>query len=406
MKNSNLLIGVIESLVVNIIIYLLFFELQSNQETYFSLNPHPILFLCIFIGTRYGLKIAFISAFLSTIFYIKAFSDLHNSLALLLIYFENYKYILLYFWSAVIFGSLKDNHGAKIEQLTGHIYMLEKKYRDLEKSYNVSVRIQNEMKKQIINSEESILHLYEIAEKLNTLEVEEIYTEALGILAKYLRADSISIYTYDERSNFLRLKVNLGEYSFENRSSKVKEHEGLFKVISEKRAFKWSEIQGTFPLMSAPLIKDNKVIGVVNIENMEFERISEYAFQLFKIIIAWINDAMSKAYFVDNLRDDKYLSETNILKIEFFNKRLAEEERRRNDFNLEYVYFKYEVNGLALKELNQYMVSKVFRSVDIVSYEPERKTLHVLLPATSLESLSIIKARINSKWCNFLAEIA
>lgn len=355
---------------------------------------------------RYGLKTAFLSAFLSTLFYLKAFSDLHNGFALLLMYFENYKYILLFFWSALILGSLKDNHGAKIEQLTGHIYLLEKQYKDLEKSYNVSVRIQNEMKKQIINSEESMLHLYEIAGKLNTLEVEEIYTEALGILAKYLKADSISIYTYDERSNFLRLKVKLGEYSLENRSSKVKEHEGYFKVISEKRAVRWSEIQEKFPLMSAPLIKDNKVIGVINIENMEFERISEYAFQLFKIIIDWINDAISKAYFVDNLREDKYLQETTILKFEFFNKRLAEEERRRNDFNLEYVYFKYEVNGLALKELYHYFVSRVFRSVDIVSYEPERKTLHILLPATSLEDLPIIKARIDSKWSNFLAEIA
>lgn len=380
--------------------------MQPNQETYFSLNPHPILFLCIFIGTRYGLKIALMSAFLSTLFYIKAFSDLHNSLALLLIYFENYKYILLFFWSAVIFGNLKDNQGSKIELLTGHIHILEKQYKDLEKSYNVSVRIQNEMKKQIINSDESILHLYEIAEKLNTLEVEEIYTEALGILSKYLKADNISIYTYDERSDFLRLKVKLGEYSFENRSSKVKEHEGLSKVISEKRAVRWSEIQEKYPLMSAPLIKDDKVIGVINIENMEFERISEYAFQLFKIIIDWINDAISKACFVDNLREDKYFSETTLLKFEFFNKRLAEEERRKNDFNLEYVYFKYEVNGLALKELYQDVVSKVFRSVDIVGYEPERKTLHVLLPATSSGSLPIIKARINSKLTKFLAEIA
>lgn len=406
MKNNNLVIGVIESFIVNVIVYLIFFEFQPNQDTYFSLNPHPLLFLCIFIGVRYGLKIAFICALINTLFYIKSFYDIHNSLTLLLIYFANYKYILLYFWSAVIFGSLKDNHVAKIEQSTRYIDMLQKQYKELEKSYNLSLRIQNEMKKQIINSEESILHLYEIAEKLNTLEVEEIYTEALGILAKYMKADSISIYTYDERSNFLRLKVKWGEYNLENRSCKVNEHEGFSKVISEKKAVRWSDIQEKFPLMSAPLIKDNRVIGVVNIETMEFEKISEYAFQLFKIIIDWINNAISKAYFVDNLREDKYLNKTNILKFEFFNKRLAEEERRKNDFKLDYVYFKYQVNGLALGELHHFVVSKVFRSVDVISYEPEKKILHVLLPATSPGDMPIIKARINNKWGIFLAEIA
>lgn len=402
MITKRVILSILETLVVNIVIYIFFFKTQSNQELYLQLNPHPLLILSIVMGMRYGNFLGVISATISSLFYLKVFIDVYGDITLLFADFSNYKYLLLFYWSAITLGFFRDSKEALIGKLTNEKLLLIEEYKKLSKNYKLSEKVQKELKKQIIVSDESILNLYEIASRLETLDSEEVYTETIGVLSKYLKAKSVAIYTYNGDSSFLRPKIYIGKDLDNNRSLSIKDSIGFNRVVNEKVAVRWSEIkEDGFPLMSAPIIKDNKVIAVVNIEDMDFDALSEYAFQLFKLIVDWVNKALDRAIFVDSLKSSKYIEGTQLLKLEAFNDRLKAEERRKQEFGMDYCYLKYKVKGLDVVEIYPKFHS-VLRSVDVIGYDLETKTVLIILPATPEKNLHLVDNRIRKSVKDFI----
>ncbi len=402
MDKKKTIIGIIETVLFNVIVYYLFYKFQHNQNVYLALNPHPLFLLCIAMGMRYGNYLGIISATISSMFYMKVSWDIHQSVAVIFGYFENYKYFLLFFWSAVIFGTIKNRYETNVQRLTDDNQLLKDDYKKLSKSYKISQKIQAELKKQVINSEESILNLYEIASKLETLDSEEIYTETIGILSKYLKANTVSIYTYHESSGYLRLKLRVGDMITGNRSMNVVDSIGFEKVVSGKEIIRWTDVkEDGFPLMSAPLVKDGKVIAIVNIEDMSFDALSEYAFQLFKLIVEWVNKALERAIYVGELKGTDYIEGTKIMHYDAFMQRLKSEERRKEEFGLDFGLLQYRIKNLDFNFIDE-RIGKVLRSVDIVAVDPVQKKLFVLLPATPKDKLFIIEERISNQLGDFL----
>jgi len=397
MKFKNTILCVIETFIVNIIVYYIFYKVNPNQDVYLYLNPHPLFILCIIIGLIYGNKLGLLTATICSGFYLTVFLNINKDISLLFIYFRNYKYLLLFFFSATILGTFKDNHKAYTQKMINEKLIMNKNYKNLEKSYNLSQKALEELKKQIINSEESILYLYEIASRLETFNLEEIFTETIGILSKFLKAKSVSIYAYDEKSGYMRLKINFGEEA-RNRSMLVKNSIGFSSVIMDQRVLKWIDIkEKEFPLMSAPLIKEKQTIAVVNVDSMDFDNLSEYAYQLFKLIIEWVNKAFNQAILVDELSDSIYIEGTRIMKYKEFTERIKSEERRKIEFGMEYSMLKYGVDNMNVEEINK-NIAGVLRTVDVISYSEETKEVYILLPATPQNATYLVEERIKNKF--------
>lgn len=384
----------LETLIINLIIYYLFYYIQNNQGVYLELNPHPLFILTIIMALRYGNYRGVLSATICSIFYIIVFIKLNGSFTALLLYFDNYKYILLFFASATVIGTFKDNYTANINKLKDENTLIKNDYNNLDKAFNTTHKLLEEFKKQIINSEESILNLYEIASRLGTFNIEEIYTETIGILSKYLSASAISIYTYDKRSGYLRLKIRIGDDITEKKSLLVNDSEGFNKVVSEMTAVRWTDVkENEFPLMSAPIIKNGEAIAIVNIEDMGFDKISEYAFQLFKLIIEWVNKSLKQASFVGELNSSRYYKGTNIMHYDAFTERLISEKRRRDEFEMEFIQLTYEINNINIDTINN-KLKKTLRTVDVMGLNNKGNILYVLLPATPLDMSYIVNERI------------
>jgi hypothetical protein len=390
--------SIIETILFNVIIYYAFFILQTNQDVYLNLNPHPLFILSIIMGLRYGKKLGMISAGISTCFYIYVFIYINKDILLLVEYFKNYKYILLFLWSAVILGVFKDNYTDNLKKYTNEIELQKESYKVLEKDYLVTEKVQKELKKQIITSEESIISLYDIASKLETFETEELYTETIVILSKYLKAKAISIYYYNEESNSLRLKISYGNKLEERKSLLISDSKGFTDVIYNQKVVRWEDTkEENFPLMSAPLVRNGKVMTVVNIEDMDFDRLSEYAFELFKIIIDWVNKSVNQAMYVDEIKESKYIPETKLLKKEFFEDRYKVEQRRQKEFGMEFGLLKYKVENLSVNSINEKAI-KSLHSEDVIGYDTDNKILYILIPATTKEKIYIVEDKLSKNF--------
>lgn len=389
----RVIITIIETLVVNAIVYLLFYMLKANQEVYINLNPHPLIFFSAFMGLRYGKKLGLLSAVITSYIYILVFVSLNYELSFFFQYFSNFKNPLICLWIALILGIFRDNHLYNTAKLKDENKTLKEEYLKLEKDFHVIDRVQKELKNQIIGSNESIISLYDIASKLETFEIEDIFTEIIGVLKKYLKVTSASIYYYDEVNQFLRLKIKYGENIIDRSSFAIDEFPCYESAIKSRTVVKWKKGDSKKqPLMVAPIIKNNKIIAFINIENMEFDVLSEYAYRLFTLITDWVNKALSKAHFIDEISEKKYIDNTLFAVPEYFNKRVAVEEDRRIKFSMEYGLLKLKNESFRIEELNS-IVSRSLRIVDIASYDVETKILSILLPATKLKDMHIIEER-------------
>lgn len=402
----NSILCIIETILINIIVYFFFFARQANQEVYLFLNPNPLLFLSLVMGLRYGMKLGSISAIISCAFYMNVFMKTNGDIKIFFNFFKYYKYPLLFLWSAFVLGAFSDNYKRKLKISKENIELVKKDNKYLEKDYKVLEKILNELKNQIIGSDESIISLYDIATRLESFETEEIYTETIGILIKYLRATDISLYTYDNKNGYLRLKISYGKVNEESSSIEAFTCPWFTKVSQARKVVKVATDfeENDSPLMSAPLIRNKKIIAVVNIKAMEFNMISEYAFNLFQLIIDWINRSLDKATYVETLKESKYLNNTHLVTAKYFKDRIMIEKRRKTEFGMNYCFLAYRVINLNLEEIDK-LVIKTLRDVDVAYYNFDSNTLSFLLPATNKSNDFILEQKIKKNFNNNLTSI-
>ena len=348
------------------------------------------------MGLRYGFIVGTIAACISSLFYANVHFEVYGNLEAFFTQFKYFKQPLLFIWSGFVLGVFKDNYRRKIKQSQESIELLTKEYHNLERDYDSVKAIQRDLKNQIIKADESIVSLYNIAKSLESFEVEELYTETIGILKKYLKATDLSLYTIDDKHDFLRLKISYGD-SNPLPSVKASTCAWLSFVEEEKKALKIPTYTtgDTHPLMAAPLIIQDKIIGIVLINSMEFDVVSEYAFVLFQLIIDWINRTIEKATFVESLMENKYIDNTHIIKnSRYFRDLILIEKRRRIEFDIEYCILSYRVRTSTLEQIDTFS-RKILRSVDKIYYNRDKEVLTFLLPATNRANAHIIENKIS-----------
>lgn len=388
----------IENILIDGLIFIVFFQMNPLKENFLNMNIHPLLIVVSLTALRYGNYIGLISAFMSSITYIIGYLALGRDLYLLIVDFDYYKFILMFFLAAIIFGRFKDNYDFKIKNKNMEYDLLKKDNEDLKSEYEKLKFIKEELRKQIVGAEYSITSLYEIASTLETLDSEDIYTEVMHILEKFLKAKSMSIYTIDEIGGFLRLKLKKGEDKIIPNSIVANDHKYITKLLKEKKVIKNNMFnqteQNNYPLMSGPILKDNKVIAIVNIENMDFDMITEYSYNLFKVIIDWINKALVQALEVElEANKQKFYIGTRIMKYEFFNNRLQEEIERRERYDMDFALIKFYNKILSIEQLEE-IFKKSIRQVDVVAYDEINKTVYLLLPTTQISSSLKVQERV------------
>jgi hypothetical protein len=310
----------------------------------------------------------------------------------------------MFYITGIFIGKIKDDYSEKIALLSKELEILEDNYNELRDTFDKNEFIKKELKKQIITSEESIFSLYEIANSIEKLDSEEVFTEIIGVITKFLKAKTVSYYTLNNYKNFLRLKIRYGNHFTLPTSIDIRKEEfSYLKNIIEKREYyKISEENSNTPIMSAPIIAGSEILGIINVEEVDFEHTTEYTFNLFKIIIDWTNNALENAVNYKlasegKIKIEKYYKDTQVYKNKYFIERVLLEEERKTKYNLNYIILEYK-NNLNFTPLDiEEKFRKVIRDVDILGYDNEKKLIKILLPATDIKYLDMIRERIESK---------
>lgn len=386
---------VLEFFILYAAVILVFLFVVQIQYDFLTMNLHPLFIIACLIGIRHGFIAGLLAALLSSMVYFFSYAYLQLDPILFFNNYEYYKFPLIFTLGGYLSGRFYDSNARRVKEMQDANEEILGEYDQLEETYRKTVKMYNELKEQIVGEEYSIFSLYDIASSLQTTNPEKVYTESIGLLYKFIKARAISIYTV-EKGGYLRLKLHFGSKKRRGSSRPYSEQPIYKKVIEQRVAVRWEQSAGNdAPIFSAPIISEGKVIGIIDIDDLEFEYVTEYSFSIFKVICDWITKALSQAIQIDRQFNLMGVDYSNMLEKPQFDRQLQEENVRKQKYGLPFCSATYHLGRRDPDEIVP-IIQRSLRNVDYVCYERKTNSVHVLLPATDEENYGVVERRISS----------
>lgn len=366
---KNFLISIAESILYCLLVYLIFFYYSNFKSEFLTMNIQPLAIVVGLIALKYGVYSSLQTVLVASFFYIFSYYQLGNDPVVFFLDFNYYKFILIFFFIALTLGRVSDNFRNRIVELQEKNIDLDERLKSQREKNIMLVNINERLKTRIIGSKESILTLHQITSSILTENVERIFTQILEILIDFLGSDVVSIYIYNKERNIFRGRIKIGNSLLPN-FIEVKEGDLYSKVLKNKVTLEGNR-ELKEPVYISPILKNNEVVGVINIERLKYGNEEKYLLELFKVISQWINNALVKA-FEENEKEIKnnVFENTRIYNLKYFSYVLEEDKKRKKLFNTEYIALEGKNPGLTPIQLNELLKGKV-RDIDIIGMNEE-----------------------------------
>lgn len=282
---------------------------------YTMLNGIDFFVLYIIImSVVYSITHSYISIFLSSIMYVVMKMVLGMEFTDIIMDYGTLIKILFFFLVGILVGYSKDRLKLKNTEL-----MEERaaKQEELERIYDISerhIQIKKMFEERLINYDNSIAKVYSIVSQLDLLDPEKIVSSALDVIMQIMGVSDVAIY----------VKSNEGLYRMTGCSSRraqkmkniinLEDYEALEGVLLEERIFVNRKLDPNLPSMVAPVFSDQKLIYMIMLYNMDFDKMTLYQENLFSVLSKIVASSFEKAYrYQNDTKDARYVPGTNIL---------------------------------------------------------------------------------------------
>lgn len=357
----------------------------------------------IFMGTLYGRRQSMLAVIFSVAIFTIGLLSQHGELVSLLYPPTNILHYSTYIFLGVLTGYISDNKNRLIESAEYKLMRSNQRYDFLQETYQKSITVKDKLYKQIVNSDDSIGWLYKIIQQLDSVEVEDIFTQAAVITSQIMNVDNIAIYIMGQDGFYLRQKVRLGEKTRKlAHSLKVSENSYIQTMLDNHRLFVNHGLQSGMPDMAAPIVYEDKVIAIIQIFDMDFEQWSIYQQNLLSVTARMISMSMGKAYKYDaSTRSSKYVADTRIMQEAAFRK-LQDGYRERQQYqdNVRNVLLELAQQGLTLQELDDNLAGKI-RLEDALGMDNGK--VYLLLHDADDKAIELLQKRLQQCGVEVLA---
>ena len=387
----------------NILIFLVIAFMQYNHlflDLYsFELGLDYSLIYIAIMGILWGQRQAYLAMILSSALYIMT-SILSGTDIITFIYSpENLLRLAAYVLIGIITGYSIEKRSRDLEVKDHALKSLRNKYDFLNDIYNETRIVKDELQNQIIETEDSFGVIYSIVQKVDSLEIEKIFSASIDAIERIMKTDSVSIYTInsaDTNSKYLRLKTRSNRLKEKIKNSiEISEHPEFEEVIRTKSLYINHELKEDVPVMVAPVIDDRSVIAVISLHEVAFEKLTMHYENLFQTVVSLITNALKRAYFFEaSLRDKRYIPHTRILNPDTFEKILEEVKKKEEELGMSYSILKIAPSYKSLSILSDKVVEGI-RDNDYIGMS-SKKEIFILLSNTQHSHAHIVIDRLKS----------
>lgn len=308
----------------------------------------------------------------------------------------------MYLFFGAFTGYIADNWKSRFDSLGHKLEAVGRRLSFLQRNYRTSIKIKDTLYHQIVNSDDSIGWLYNITRELNSVEVEEVFTQAAAITGRIMGTDNVAIYSMEQGEFYLRRKVRLGDKTVNlPRSRKTEDTPYILDMLANQHLFVNHGLQTGVPDLAAPIVYDGSVIAVIEIYGLDFEQWSIYQQNLLSVTARLISMAIGKAYlYEEGIQDRRFVPQTRILQAAEFDK-LEKGLKARSALqdNAKIVMMELDCAGLSLQEMD-HKLSGAIRREDALGLRDDR--LFLLLYDISDEGILPVRQRLAHRGINVL----
>ena len=325
------------------------------------------------------------------------FLNSHGEIASIFYIPENLFHYSTYLFLGVFTGYVADSWQGKLESMGYKLDHMYQRYGFLQKNYEKSIEIKDKLYYQIVNSDDSIGWLYGIIQQLDTVQVENIFTQAAVITSKIMGANNIAIYVMGKDQYYLRQKVRLGDKTRQlPHSRKTEENAYIGNMLENHHLFVNHGLQLNLPDLAAPIIYNGQVIAIIEIYGMDFDQWSIYQQNLLSVTARLISMAMGKAYVYENgIQSKRFVADTRIMQEEEFARHLAGiKERAQLQHDVHNVLLELGTENVNYQELDNRLSGSI-RQEDTVGIMDGN--VYLLLHDTDEYGLQLVKQRLQHR---------
>lgn len=390
--NKKIFRCTLESIIYSSIIYYLFYFLPSVKHNFLSMNLHPLIIVVAYISLKYGVYIGVIGSLIATITYISVYISLGNDIVLFFLNFQYYKFFLMFLFINIVLGKVKISFDEREEKLLKEKEIIQNRYKvERDKNFDL-VTINAKLKNQIVTGRESLFTLHEMKVSLKNKRLEEIYTEILLILKKFLHCEKGSIYRIVDDKIVLQMCIGQNDLVEKDLKFDIEKDSPFDKVLNSKEAMSFPlNPNKTSPIYLSPIFARDKIIGFLSVEKIRFSSQEIYSFELFKIITFELNDAISFILEEVDKKKSFYESAPNVTKWEEFEYLVKENEKRKKLLDYNFMLFEGKNPNYSFDDVSKILIEKNYTNNFVTMNE---KSIRILVEMVEEKKKNEIKEKI------------
>lgn len=351
----------------------------------------------LYIGTMgllYGKRQAMPAVFVSLCLLV--LSELrHGAEAIALLYEPPVLLLMIaYFFIGVLTGYFADRSAHERAAAQWQKRRAAERYAFLKRLFDESIAVKGKLYRQIVNADDSIGRLYRIVRRLDSVEEEDVFTQAALVTSEVLDVENVIVYIVSRDGRYLRQKVRLGAQTAQKpRSLRVDRHPFLEELMREQKIYVNRTLADDVPDLAAPVVHGGRTIAVIELYGMDFDQWSFAQQNLLAVTARLIAASLGRAYeWEREAAERKYLPGTRILRAAEFQKVLdsiGHREKLAADYPASLVPILGGTRDAATLDA---VLSRVIRAEDFVG--EHAGGLYLLLPDVTGATLALVRQRL------------
>lgn len=303
----------------NLICFIPFFMLNNRAagSEYFNRLDFYLLYVLLF-AIVHGQQQALVSAALSVAGYCFRQTYERTGFEVLMDY-NTYVWIAQLFILGMAVGYMKDQLHYIKEEDAEKVDYLHGKLDDIEDINDSNIRMKQSFEMQVMNQKDSLGKVYEITSSLDVYEPEEVLFYAAEMLSKLMESEDVAIYTVANRDYARLFSATSREARKLGSSIKYTGMETMYGELKEHRVYINKTLEEQLPLMASAVYASDEMQLILMVWGIPWQRMTLAEANRLTVVGALIQNTVVRANrYLDALRDQRYVEETNVLDEEAF----------------------------------------------------------------------------------------
>lgn len=406
---------IIETLIGFGVLVLIDYFFVESSVAFEGVHPHPYWIIVVLMAARYGAWQGIFAGGTAALLFVGLLTK-WGTIDFLAYTFPHgpFKYPFLFMLTGGMLGELRSMYKKRYQKLEQKYHETRDDLQDLGLLHAALTDSKRELEKRIAFQSSTMLNLIERFNTMETLQPQALYRKCLELLHDQLNVTCSSIYLMQDSR--LQLFTRLSDEEESMLPDSLELRGGLIgEVVANKKTVTISQLEfgnktarfeNVGLIMSAPImLRDESLIGVVNVERMPFFDFTANAVRIFSMICHWISIVVDKSQQFERMKDRNIEDEiTGAYNYPYFQKRLGYEISRARRFGtpLSLVLLRIgKFDEMTQSERKKVLVvlkwlfTHQLRDIDIISKYKTKDTFAIILPhQTSLETDAIISRLI------------